>query len=232
MWRQICQRNPNGDCIYDMRRKGGNFSLFLNKLTYWYYKAFHSSPSPPVPGGPTSHRAFSCSSFLSRVSARQGKFVLGKCRSGFGPGELLTNTILLIKLAPVLCVVRVFQQLKANILLGLWSVDVQFWVFLPVCCKVTERSPAGFPSVYKPLHCPWELADSETSELLWMLSAESCSHLWKILITGISSKHLVILNMGDFSFGAHLPAPCQFAFHFRLSNCSLGKGTCKQKKLE
>lgn len=159
MWRQIHQQNPNGDCIHDTRRKGGIFSLFLNELTYWYHKAFHSSPSPPVPGGPKSHKAFSCSSFLIQVSTRQGKFVLGKCRSGFGPGELLTSTIFPIKLAPVLYVARMFQQLKANIFLGLWSVGVQFWVFLPLCCKVTERNPAGFPCMYKPLRCPWELAD-------------------------------------------------------------------------
>lgn len=128
MWRQIRHQNPNGECIHDMQRKGGIFSLSLNKPTYWYYKAFHNSLSPSVPGGPKSHRAFSCGSFLTRISTRQGKFVLGKCRSGFGPGELHSSTIFLIKLAPVLCVVREFQQLKANVFLGLWSTGVWFWL--------------------------------------------------------------------------------------------------------
>lgn len=38
--------------------------------------------------------------------------------------------------------------------------------------------------------------------------------------------------MEDISLYARLPAPCQFALHFREPNCSLSKGTCKQKKLK
>lgn len=190
MWRQIRHQNPNGECIHDMQRKGGIFSLSLNKPTYWYYKAFHNSLSPSVPGGPKSHRAFSCGSFLTRISTRQGKFVLGKCRSGFGPGELHSSTIFLIKLAPVLCVVREFQQLKANVFLGLWSTGVWFWllkltIFVCVLQGYWEKS-CWLYFYLQASSLMRACRDSETSELLWMLSAECCSHLWEILLTGIS----------------------------------------------
>lgn len=162
-----------------MQRKGGIF-FPLSWMSWLSGTTKHSAIHRAHPSQEAQSRTqpLSCGTFFTQVSAGQGISVLGKLGSGFSPVKLQTSIIFHRKSAPLLCLVREFEQLKENVLarfVSCWCLRIR--VFLPACSKVTEVSLDGFSSIHKPPCWQREPGNSKSSEYLCLLLHEHCPSL-------------------------------------------------------